>query len=464
MVKNLKGLATDIFDILDLGGKIFKNREVLRYSYIPDTLPHREKEISSIARILIPALWGDTPSNIIVFGMTGTGKTVVSKIIMKALQEKSNSIKDRNLRAFIELQEETSGSESVSCLNSALSILEHDDVLGHDLAHELHKQIKCIYINCQQMDTAYRVMTQVANRLLPFSDEDRLPVSGLPIDEVHSRMLSKLDEASSLVIIILDEIDRLIMKVGDDILYTLTRINEDLQKTRVAIIGISNNLKILDYLEPRVRSSLGAEEIVFEPYNALQLKDILEHRAKEAFYQGAILDNVVSLCAGIAAQENGDARKALDLLRVSAELAERDHSPKLTDLYVKMAQKKIETDRVHQVVKSLPLQSKIVLYSVIQLKIFGRIKTTTKEVVETYSHYASKLDIIVLGRRQVVNLLNELDKLGIIQTKVISFGRHGRTTVIESNIPTNEVIPVLQGGLLSELKGLKPKVIYRPSF
>jgi cell division control protein 6 len=460
----VKDLASDIFDILDLGGRIFKNREVLRYSYIPDALPHREKEIGSIARILIPALWGDTPSNIMIFGMTGTGKTVVSKILMKALNDRSQIIRERNLRTFIDLEDECCDSESVRDLHRSIAVLDHDDILGPDIATSLHRSVNCIYINCQQMDTQYRVMTQIANRLLPFDNEERLPVSGLPIDEVHSRMLAKLDESSSLVLIVLDEIDRLIMKVGDDILYTLTRINEDLKRSRVSIIGISNNLQILEYLEPRVRSSLGAEELVFEPYNAVQLKDILEHRAKEAFSPNSYDDNVVGLCSAIAAQENGDARKALDLIRVSAELAERDHSPMLTDLYVRQAQKKIEMDRVHQVIKTLPLQSKLVLYSILQLKLSGRVKTTTKEVVESYSFYSSKLDITILGRRQVVNLLAELDKLGIIQTKVISFGRHGRTTVIESNVPSNDILSLLQNGLLSELKGLKPKLMYQPSF
>jgi cell division control protein 6 len=215
----LKGIATDIFDILDLGGKIFKNREVLRYSYIPDSLPHRESEISTIARILIPALWGDTPSNIMLFGMTGTGKTVVSKILMKALQDKSEVILDRNLRTFMDIQAEVFEGEAMRLLYSSLSVLDIEDLIGPEIGPLIHKRVKCVYINCQQMDTQYRVMTQIANRLLPFDEDERLPVSGLPIDEVHSRMLSKLDEANSLVLIILDEIDRLIMKVGDDILY-----------------------------------------------------------------------------------------------------------------------------------------------------------------------------------------------------------------------------------------------------
>jgi cell division control protein 6 len=399
-----------------------------------------------------------------LYGMTGTGKTVVSKLLMKALQEKSEMIRSSMQKMFLDINSEFLDNDMAKLFQTVPHLVDFDEVFGTSLTKILHKPVKCIYINCQQMDTQYRVMTQIANRLANYHDDDRLPVSGLPIDEVHNRLLEKLDRSDSLVIIILDEIDRLVYKSGDDILYTLTRINEDLERSRVSIIGISNNLHFLDYLDSRVKSSLGAEELVFNPYNATQLRDILNHRSEEAFYQEAVDYDVISHCAAIAAQENGDARKALDLLRVSAELAERDHSPKLSDLYVKQAQRKIEMDRVSQVVRTLPLQTKIVLYSILQLKIGGRIKTTTKEVVETYSFYADRLDLTVLGRRQVVNLMNELDKLGLIQTKVISFGRHGRTTVIEANVPGTEIINNFHNGLLSKLKGIKPRMLYNTTF
>lgn len=459
----MKGLSSDIFDILDYG-RIFRNREVLRYSYIPDSLPHREKEINTIARILIPSLKGDTPSNVMIYGMTGTGKTVVAKILMKALQEKSEIIRSRSIKTFLDVNKDYIDEELHEEIRMAGEFLDMEEILTSEVSNILHKQVKSIYINCQQMDTQYRVMTQIANRLTNYSQEDRLPVSGLPIDEVHSRLLRKLDDSSSLIIIILDEIDRLVYKSGDDLLYTLTRINEEMENSRVSLIGISNNLNILDYMDNRVKSSLGAEELIFEPYNAIQLNDILSNRASEAFYPEALDDNVISLCGAIAAQENGDARKALDILRVSAELAERDHSPKLSEMYVKQAQRKIEMDRVSQVVRSLPMQTKVLLYSILQMKIAGRMRTTTKEVVEAYSFYAQHLDLTVLGRRQVVNLLSELDKIGLIQTKVISFGRHGRTTVVEASVPGTEIINNFHRGFLSKLKGIKPKIMYKPSF
>jgi cell division control protein 6 len=463
-VNLLKGIGRDIFDILELGGRIFKNREVLRYSYIPDSLPHRENEIQTLARILITSLKGHTPSNIMIYGMTGTGKTVVSKLLMKALQEKSEMIEDLYFDTFEKTTSQYISPDLGQKLVTAADHLGRCEIWGMDLCRTVFKPVKCIYINCQQMDTQYRVMTQIANRLTPFNEEDRLPVSGLPIDEVNNRLIDKLDSSNSLVLVIMDEIDRLVFKSGDDILYTLTRINEELQDSRLSIIGISNNLHFLDYLDSRVKSSLGAEELVFDPYNANQLMDILKQRSEEAFYPEALDYDVVGYCAGLAAQENGDARKALDILRVSAEMAERDHSPKLSEVYVRQAQKKIEMDRVAQVVRTLPLQTKLVLYSILQLKMGGRIKTTTKELVETYSYYAQRIDLTILGRRQVVNLMGELDKLGLIQSKVISFGRHGRTTVVEANIPSTEVINNLHNGILNKLKGIRPRLLYNTTF
>lgn len=323
----VQGIGKDIFDILELGGRIFKNREVLRYSYIPDSLPHREIEIQTLARILITSLKGHTPSNIMIYGMTGTGKTVVSKLLMKALQEKSELIEDIYFSTYEDINSEYLPDWVSDVLKDSSNHLGRSDIWGKDLCRIFFKPVKCIYINCQQMDTQYRVMTQIANRLTPFNEEDRLPVSGLPIDEVNNRLLDKLDSSDSLVIIIMDEIDRLVFKSGDDILYTLTRINEDLKNSRLSLLGVSNNLHFLDYLDSRVKSSLGAEELVFDPYNAQQLMDILKQRAEEAFYPEALDFDVIGYCAGLAAQENGDARKALDILRVSAEMAERDHSP-----------------------------------------------------------------------------------------------------------------------------------------
>ena len=125
-------------------------------------------------------------------------------------------------------------------------------------------------------------------------------------------------------------------------MYNLTRLNAELSRAQISIVGISNNLTFLDELDPRVRSSLSEEEIVFPPYNALQLQDILSRRAKNTFKQGVVEEGVVAKCAAYAAREHGDARRALDLLRVAGELSEREGTKQIRLKHIDEANNKIE--------------------------------------------------------------------------------------------------------------------------
>ena len=248
---------------------IFVNREVLRPSYTPDYLPHRIEQINSVAEILVAALRGESPSNILIYGKTGTGKTATLESVSKKLV---------------------------------------------DMAEKMNIECKVLFINCERIDTQYRILAHLARHY-----NREVPITGWPTDQVFNEFREALDKKEQVAIIILDEIDNLVKKSGDDILYNLSRINSDLKKAKVSIIGISNDLTFTDYLDPRVKSSLGEEEIIFPPYNADQLRDILEQRSKMAFKDNTLEQAVIPLCAAFAAQEHGDARKALDLLRVSAQ-------------------------------------------------------------------------------------------------------------------------------------------------
>ena len=191
---------------------------------------------------------------------------------------------------------------------------------------------RIVHLNCEVIDTQYRVLAQIAKNLDGIdevgSDKTRthIPMTGWPTDQVYAELKNQLEAGGGVLVIVLDEIDKLVKKSGDDTLYNLTRINSDLKNSKVSIIGISNDLSFKDFLDPRVLSSLSEEEIVFPPYNAPQLVDILAQRSDAAFMAGAIAEGVIPLCSALAAQEHGDARRALDLLRISGELADRDES------------------------------------------------------------------------------------------------------------------------------------------
>jgi len=371
-------------DFLSLS-PIFKNRDVLRHSYTPDHLPHREEQIRQLALLLSPALRGETPSNIFVYGKTGTGKTATVKLVARQLEE---------------------------------------------MGSKLNASVCVHYINCEIVDTAYRVFASIARKL-----GRSVPLTGWPTDQVYEEVKSVIDKKNIILIVVLDEIDKLARK-GEEALYSLTRINSELERSKVSIIGISNNLNFKNFLDARIVSSLSEEEVVFPPYNAEQLKDILKQRAELAFYEGVLEDGVIELCAALAAQEHGDARRALDLLRVSAEIAERERDSKVRIEHVKKAVKKIECDHIAEVIRTLPIHSKILLYGMVLLA--GK-KFTTGEVYCIYKKLCGKIGIDPLTQRRISDLISELDMLGIINSIVVSKGRYGRTR--EISIDTNvEVI------------------------
>ena len=232
----------------------------------------------------------------------------------------------------------------------------------------------------------------------------------------------------------MDEIDALTEKMGDGFLYNLTRINQDLKKAKISIIGITNDLHFIDILDPRVKSSLSEEEILFSPYNALELQDILKQRIELGFQSNMVSEEVIPKCAALAAQEHGDARRALDLLRVAGEIAERQNESKITEAHVDLALEKIDYDRIIESVKSLPKQTKLVLWSIIQLEENEQENIQTGDVYGVYEETCKECVLHPLTQRRVSDLLSELDMMGIINGKVISLGRYGRTRQIKLSV------------------------------
>ena len=378
----------NIFESILTSPRIFKNRDVLRHSYTPKYLPHRDEQIKALASALAPVLSGEIPSNVFIYGKTGTGKTATVRYVTNIL-------------------ESTCRKKGINCL--------------------IH------YVNCKLIDTHYRVLASIARAL-----GKNVPMTGWPTDQVYEVVRTTIDKTTQTAIVVLDEIDKLIKK-GDEVLYTLTRINAELERSKVSLIGITNDLKIKNLLDPRVLSSLGEEEIVFPPYNADQLKDILAQRAALAFYDDILDEDVIPYCAALAAQEHGDARKALDLLRVSAEIAEKEGSIRVIKEHVKKAIKKIETDHVVEAVRTLPTQSKILLLGMIILKENGRDKFTTGEIYTIYKSLCKKIGIDILTQRRISDLISELDTLGLINSIVISKGRYGRTREIKLGNPLEPI-------------------------
>ncbi len=380
---------------------LFADKGVLQSQYVPEAIPHRDEQINQVANILAPALRLEKPSNLFIYGKTGTGKTLTVKYTTEQILEVATA---RNI------------------------------------------PIKVFYLNCKLKkvaDTEYRLIAQLARFF-----GRAIPATGLPTDEVYSAFFDALDNEKQIAIIILDEIDQLVKKAGDEIIYNLTRINSELKQSQMSIIGISNDLMFSNNMDPRVKSSLSEEEIIFPPYNAIQLQDILKERSSTAFKKEIIQPGVIQKCAAYAAREHGDARRALELLRVAGEIAERNNETQVCINHIDEAEDKIEKERIFELVTTQPKQFQAVLYTTIMINNSDSDKFFTGDVYELYRDICKRSDLRPLTQRRVSDVLAELDMLGIINAKVISKGRFGRTKEISLAIPNNMINKISK--LLSE--------------
>ena len=186
-----------------------------------------------------------------------------------------------------------------------------------------------------------------------------------------------------------------------------------------------------------MKSSLGEEEILFPSYNAIQIQDILRKRCELAFKESVVQPGVIEKCSAFAAREHGDARRAIDLLRVAGEIAERKGSEKIELDHLDEAEHKVEADKVINSVINQPGQFQYVLYSILNIAP-EKNSFYTGEIYAVYREVCKKSNLNVLTQRRISDILAELDMLGIINAKIISKGRYGRTREISLSI--DEVI------------------------
>jgi len=379
----------NIFEEILGQDSLFVDRKAFDHAFEPARLPHREHEVDSLVRNLVDALNGHIPSNMLLYGVPGSGKTVVTRFVLSQLREKGL---------------------------------------------EMGQAVKTYEINCRNVDTKYRVVQTIATQLAQRGDVP-VPFTGWPTDRVLETVVSRMSRVGGVHIIVLDEVDNLVDKGGDDLLYALTSLNTLLADGRCSIIGISNDLHFTQHLDPRVSSRLSQEDIVFHPYVATEIQNILSERASMGIKEGVLDDGVIRLCSALAAQEHGDARRALDLLRISVQKAEQRAQGNVDTKHVRLAQSQLEYDQVTPVIKTLPLHQKLVLFSICLNEENGLRNISTGEVYRTYSEACSKIGTEPLTTRRVSSLLNELDTMGLIMARNVSKGRGGRSKQVNSAIP-----------------------------
>ena len=379
-----------LLDAAESGKSIIKNRDILHFTYVPNIILHRDSEQEQVTQSLIPILKQSRPSNLLVYGKPGTGKTIVVKKVISKIQERVEQSKF---------------------------------------------PIKLVYSNSKDETTLYGLLVSLGRQL--GLDEKELPTTGLAISEVFKRLLHKIDEGKLNAIFVIDEIDylaQLVAKTGKDILYQLTRSNERLKHGSLTLVGISNDLTFKERLDPRVISSLGEEEVVFTNYNVEQIKKILEERINEAFVENSVEESALNLCAALAGGEHGDARRAIDLLRVAGEIAERQQSDKVTTKNVEQARQKIEENKEETSLEAFPLHEKLIILAI--MKANG---SSTGEIYSSYKNLCKMVGRDELTNRRITQMLSEIEISGIITGRLVHQGIHGRTKKYKLEISSEMV-------------------------
>ncbi len=367
---------------------VFRDENCLDKGYKPniEEILHREKEIDTCMRHLSKALSNVPPRNMLVYGKIGTGKTMLLKVLTDQLEKEAPSY---------------------------------------------NVKIKTIYIMCKAIPTNVGIFKTI-NDEIEFQINKNKTKTANSFSANFNKFCKLANEFKGQLIIILDEIDKL---QDVDIINLFARVKESGYIDRnVTIIGITNNIKFEEKLDPRTKSVLGQRDIIFAPYDANQLRDILNQRAICGFLSGVLDEAVIPLCAAYAAQEHGDARKAIELLMYSGNIAEEQHMDKVTEKHVNLAKDRMENDKVTDLIRTLPTQSKLVMAACISM-IFQKQQTYTGEVYNLYKQMSEEIGIEILTLRRVTDLLSELSMMGLLSAIEISKGRYGRTKEVTISVP-----------------------------
>ena len=185
-------ILDNVFDNALQGRSLIKNRKTLTIDYVPERLPFRDKESTTIAQTLSVVLRGGRPSNLLIFGKPGTGKTAVVKNVIERLRNKAN---------------------------------------------DLSIQITVPFVNGKTANTPYKILYEIAEKMGINKEEKRLQVhfTGLSMGEATDRILDYIIRKNLNVILIIDEIDSLVDNNGDDVLYNFTRANERISSNQFIV-------------------------------------------------------------------------------------------------------------------------------------------------------------------------------------------------------------------------------------
>ena len=366
---------------------LIRDRELLDPNFVveEDRIVGRDEQLQEVTKMLRVALGDNRPPNLFLYGPSGTGKSLITKAV---------------------------------CHNIS-RICESRDI-----------RFGTVEVNCQDLDTLGIAVYELVQQAADAADAPvEVPKHGVATKEKWDELYRIVNEHFDSVVFVLDELDMLVGRRDKQepafsrLLYQLSRAgaNDELD-AYISVVAISNDTKMMESVGSRAVSSFTPEDVHFDDYDANQLQAILRRR-QDAFHDDVVDDDVIPLAAAFAAQTHGDARKAIDLMRVAGELAEREGDNRVSEKHVRTAQEKVEKNRVLEVVRGISTQKKLCLYAtaaVASQTDGGSARSTTGYRV--YQYLTDAIDTDQYHQETYVNKMKELTTYSLVDFERRSHG------------------------------------------
>ncbi|WP_161627330.1 AAA family ATPase [Halorhabdus tiamatea] len=388
---------------------VFKNPDLLDPNYVVDSdrIVGRDEQLDGVISVLREALNGSRPRNMLLFGGSGTGKSLITKAVSEEIE----------------------------------TMCDTQDI-----------SFGMIYLQCQNVDTFDRAIFElVQNAAAKVNVDPRVPKKGISAKAKFDRLFEIIDDHYDITLFALDEIDKLRGSSGSEpafskLLYQLTRAGPQGNiDTKVSVAALSNDVQFMHELDGRAESSFDPEDIHFGDYDAGEIRDILNHR-KDAFKSGALGEGVIPLSGALCGQNNGDARKAINLLWEAGKLADQEGDGQIEQEHLRRSETEVDINRIETVICGLSPQKKMSLFATAAVKEYGNVSPVQSTVgFNIYCWLTESLNADQLGRETYVKYLRELSDYSILNSHRKGYGQGaGVMRVFEFDRETEMVLEAIR--------------------
>ena len=326
---------------------LFRSIDVFEIDYVPEFFNYRESQLKDLAYQVRPALEGGRALNAVCRGLPGTGKTT--------------SV----LRIFTELEQTT-------------------------------KKILPVYVNCQNDRTKYMVFSRIYAAIVGHAPAR----TGISIKSVMDAIGGALQRREISLIVCLDDANLLhYNNTLGDVVNSLLRLHQDYPGARAAVFATVSDmdLDLASELSRWVISPFRPSDIYFPPYDAEEIRGILQERIRVGLYPGvfpaAILDRIVE-----QTMESGDVRVGLDLVKRAVLNAECAARTEVIEEDVTVAYEQAKHIHLAYSIRALSADERLLLRRIAELSqeqteplVSGAIYTGAKDKKISYTAFFKRL-------------------------------------------------------------------------